>query len=169
MTRLAFGAKWSELSAPFGFSTGFATASAPNRSRRNKALRAMAPRPVVLRARNARRVRVRSISVWRNIVESASRVSHPGSRDARPKTQGLLFCNRLVQIEQYIRHSRHRRKFDLVHCFGQLRLADGQQALRTPRVGTELGQLLFVGVLQGGDFIGLRQPTERVSECARQA
>src|SRR5436309_13156171 len=88
MMRLAFGAKWSEVSAPLDFGEGFIAASAPKRSRRKRLPSAMAPRPVVLRARNARRVRVFSISVWRSMVESGSRVLHLGSRDREPHARG---------------------------------------------------------------------------------
>src|SRR2546428_9165773 len=101
MMRLAFGAKWSEVSAPLDFGEGFIAASAPKRSRRKRLPSAMAPRPVVLRARNARRLRVCSMSDWRNMVESGSRscIWHLGIRDPRRKTHDLLFGYRLVQVE----------------------------------------------------------------------
>src|SRR5437016_2087311 len=99
MIRLAFGAKWSDWSAPLGFGEGFSAASAPKRSRRRRVPSAMAPRPVVLRARKARRGRVFSSSGWR-FMES--------------------FRDRLVQTEQNVCHGGHRREFDLVNRFGQL-------------------------------------------------
>src|SRR6266480_6498876 len=91
MMRLAFGAKWSAVSALLAFGEGFIAAAAPKRSRRKRLPSAMAPRPVVLRARNARRLRVCSMSDWRNMVESGSRVLHLGSRDREPHARVETF------------------------------------------------------------------------------
>src|SRR5687767_13368184 len=106
MTRFAFGAKWSAGSAPAGLAEGIIAASAPRRSRRKRAPSAMAPSPVVLRVRKARRVSVFSISVWKII--------------SVPMELARSLRDRLVQIEQDICHGGHRRQLGLVHRFGRL-------------------------------------------------